>query len=101
MATALHIFVIGVFHNIARIFTNTPFETEIYNLAADQGHYVDEFTVLYEIALNLGRILALGIFIVMALFIPIQWTFIIGAIASLALNLIWLGQSRTALRPRI
>jgi len=88
IATAFHIFIIDVYHNIVSIFTKTPFDTLTYEISADQGHYIDEFTVLREIAINLGRSIMVVLIIVMFLFFSIQWTFILAAIASLFLNLL-------------
>ena len=84
--TALQIFVIGAFHNLMRIFTRTPFDTLTYEISADKGHYVDEFTVLREMAINSGRVISLLIAVVFSLFLPIQYIFLLAAIASIGLN---------------
>lgn len=81
-----HVFFVGLYHNITKIFTKTSYNTIIYDTAADQGRYVDEFTVLREMAVHIGRVLALIIIGFITLFFPIQWTFVIGALAVLLLN---------------
>jgi len=88
ITTALHIFVAGVYHNLMRIFTRMPFDTLAYEAAADQGHYVDEFTVLHEIAVNLGKTAILILAIIGSMFFAIQWVFVLAALASIAFNLL-------------
>ncbi len=88
IATGFQIFIIGAFHNISRIFTRIPFDTITYESAADQKHYVDEFTVLHEIAINAGKTLALMFAILISFFLPIQYVFILAAAASVFLNLL-------------
>jgi MFS transporter, YQGE family, putative transporter len=84
--STVHVFFVGLYHNITKIFTKTSYNTIIYDTAADQGHYVDEFTVLREMAVHIGRVVALVIIGFITLFFPIQWTFVIGALAVLLLN---------------
>ena len=86
--TTLQIFIIGAFHNLMRIFTRIPFDTLSYEIAADKGHFVDEFTVLREIAINLGRVFSLVAAAIIAIYLPIQYLFILAAIASVFLNLL-------------
>lgn len=93
IATASEIFITGVYHNIAKIFTSTPFETITYEIAADEGRYVDEFTVLKETAVHAGRIIMAALIFAFASFLAIQWTFALAAIAAIAMNLIWSGRA--------
>lgn len=88
IATALQIFVVGVYHNLMRVFTRMPFETLAYETAADQGHYVDEFTVLREIAINIGKTSILILAIFGSMFLAIQWVFVLAAIAAIGFNLL-------------
>lgn len=90
--TAFQVFVVGAYHSMVWIFARTPFFSFSYDLAADQGHYVDEFTVLYELAIHVGKVIAIVLMILLSLFFPIKWIFILGAIAALLLNLLWLGR---------
>ena len=88
IATTLQIFFISAYHSLVKIFTRTSFDTMNYDLAADQGHYMDEYTVVREMAISMGRII-MDIFIIASLFIfSIQWTFMLAAIASLGMNYI-------------
>lgn len=86
VVTAFHVFIVGLYHKIAKVVTDTSYDAIFYELAADQGHYVDEFTVLSEMALQIGKIIALSSVAVLVMFISLNWTFLIGAIASLALT---------------
>lgn len=49
----------GIYHSFALILMRTPYQVRMYALAADAGHYIDEYTVLREMALDLGRIVML------------------------------------------
>lgn len=82
--TAFQVFIAGLYHKITKVLTDTSYDAIFYELAADQGHYVDEFTVLGEMALQVGKIIALGATATLIMFVSLKWTFIIGAFASLA-----------------
>lgn len=84
--TAFHVFIVGIYHKIAKVLTDTSYDAIFYDLAADQGHYVDEFTVLSEMAVQVGRLISLGAVAMLVMYVSLNWTFIIGAIASLALT---------------
>ena len=86
--TAFHIFVVGVYHNLMKIFLRTPFDVLTYEIAADQGHYVDEFTVMHEMAIHFGKVLAVISAIILSLFLPLQWTFGLAALAAISFNLL-------------
>ncbi len=92
--TASQIFIVGLYHNITKIFLKTPYSAILYDMSGEQGRYVDEFTVMREMASHLGRTAALLIMVVLTLFLSIEWTFIIGVIASLAINAIYQTQRR-------
>lgn len=83
------VFLVGLYHNVTKIFTRTPFEAIFYDMSAEQGHYVDEFTVLREMGMSLGRGFGLIVVTLVTLFISIQWTFLIAAVAALLLNFIY------------
>lgn len=86
IATAFQIFITSTYHNLARIFTRTPFDTLNYEKAADQGHYIDEYTVVHEMAVQFGKSLMLVFILFLIPFFGIQWTFVLAAIASLSMN---------------
>lgn len=82
--TAFHVFIVGLYHKITKVITDTSYDAIFYDLAADQGHYVDEFTVLSEMALQIGKLIAIGGVALLITFVSLNWTFVIGAIASIA-----------------
>ena len=84
--TAFHIFVVSAFHNFTKIFARTPFDALTYEKAADQGHFVDEFTVIHEMAIQFGKGLMLIFVLILISFVSLEWTFLFAAIASLAMN---------------
>lgn len=88
--TSFHVFIAGLYHSLTGILTRTSFDTIFYELAADKGHYVDEFTVFREMAIQMGKVLTLTAVIIMSLFMEIQWTFLLGAIAAILLNALYI-----------
>ncbi len=86
IATAFHIFVISTYHNFAKLFARTPFDTLTYEKAADEGHYVDEFTVIHEIAISVGKCLMIIFVFILVGYLGINWTFVLAAFASLVMN---------------
>ena len=57
-------------------------------MSGDQSRYVDEVTVIKEMAEHFGRLVSLLVIISLTLIMPINYTFIIAVAASLALNLV-------------
>lgn len=87
--SAAQVFFVGLYHNIVKIFTKTPFSAILYDMSAEQGRYIDEFTVLREMSNHTGRTCGLCVVAALSLSIPIAWTFVVAAIASLALNMVY------------
>lgn len=86
--TAFHIFAVGAYHAFTSVMMRTPFATLMYEQAADRGHYVDEYTVLREMAICVGRILMLILIFVLVSFVSLNFTFILAAIATLLFSLL-------------
>ncbi|MFC1644741.1 MFS transporter [Patescibacteria group bacterium] len=84
--TAFQIFVVGVYHMIVGIFFRSSFNVMTYDLFSRSEHYVDEYTVLREIAINTGRILALIFIIITSFYFSLQWVFLIAAMAVISMN---------------
>jgi MFS transporter, YQGE family, putative transporter len=84
--SATQIFFVGTYHSFAQIFKDTPFDTLNYELLADQGHYVDEYTVIKEIAVQLGKVLMLAFVIILIGSFSLNWTFALAALATLLVN---------------
>lgn len=88
VATTFQIFITATYHNLSKIFIRTPFDVLTYEMAADEGHYVDEFTVIHEIAVGIGKSIMLLLILFLSIFVSLQWTFILGALAALMYNTI-------------
>jgi YQGE family putative transporter len=87
-SSALPIFLVGIYHDFTAVVVYTPFDALMYEIAADQGHFIDEFTILREMSLHLGRVFMCLIGIIILPFIGIGFMFIFTAVISLLLNLI-------------
>lgn len=81
--SAGHIFVAGTYHDFSKVVMRLPFDTIRYERAADWGHYVDEYTVLREIAINAGRVVTLIIALGLIQFVDVRAVFYLAAFASL------------------
>jgi hypothetical protein len=90
--SAAQVFFVGLYHNIVRIFSDTPFRAIVYDMTVDEGNLVDEYTVIREMANHFGRTASLVMVSFMTLVIPVGWTFILAVIASLALNMVYTAQ---------
>jgi len=88
ISTTFQIFIAGAYHSIASIFLRTPFDALTYEIAADQEHYVDEFTVLREMAIQSGKVLMATLIVLISFFFAIQWVFLLAALASMVFNLL-------------
>lgn len=96
--TAFQIFIVDSYHRLMKIFMMVPFDALSYEIMADQGHYIDEFSVVHDMAISLGRVLMVGFIIIASWYVALQWTFVFGAIASLALNFLK-GKAPIVIRP--
>lgn len=82
------IFAIGVYHGFSEILMRTPFDTLMYERAADREHYIDEYTSLREMAIRLGKIsLLLFAFITVGL-VGLNWIFVVVAFIALLVNFV-------------
>ncbi len=82
--SAFQVFVSDTYHRLGRAANRTSFDTLTSEKAADNGHYIDEFTTLKEMAINLGRVLMLCIVCVLLfVFGNVRIIFIIAAFATL------------------
>jgi len=88
------VFAASTFHNVGAILLRTPMDTLMYEQAADSGHYIDEYTVLREIALGIGRVLMLLFLVAMTSVFSIGASFFVAAVVSLGIN--WLVDYRAA-----
>ena len=66
----------------------TPFDAIYYERAADSGHYIDEFSVIRETAINLGRFLMTLLLIVVTAIFSLQIAFVAAAFVSLGVSIL-------------
>lgn len=86
--TGFHVFAAGTYHQLTQIFKDTPFDALNYEMLADQGHYVDEYTVIKEIAVQMGKVIILVFAMLFLLNFGLNWTFALAALASLFISLL-------------
>ena len=86
--TAFQIFVVGAYHAFTGVVMRTSFVTLMYEQASDRGHYVDEYTVLREVSLMIGRTLMLLLILVLLSFVGLNYTFILAALATLLFSIL-------------
>ncbi len=81
--SAFGIFIVDVYHNLGGVINSLSYSVSVYDQAADNGHYIDEFTVLTEVTFILGQILMTLLVIPMIFFFSLKITFILGALAAM------------------
>jgi len=86
VATAFQIFIVGTIHTFSEVFLRTPLAALMYEKAADHGAYVDEYTVLREISICLGRSMMCLLLIALIGLINLKIVFPIAAVISLLIN---------------
>ncbi|MFH0951596.1 MAG: MFS transporter [Patescibacteria group bacterium] len=77
------IFLTHTYYNLGNAFFITPFQALYYERAADRGHYVDEYTVIKEISLNIGKVLMLAALFILVPFFGMTGVFIAAGIISI------------------
>lgn len=92
--TLLGVFAASTFHSLGSTMMRTPMDTMMYTQAADSGHYIDEYTVLHEIALNAGRVSMLIILFFFTSIFSLSASFFLAALISLGIN--WLNDYRVS-----
>lgn len=86
--TGFQVFAISTYHNFSSIAMRTPYNALMYEKAADAGHYVDEYTVLRDMSLSLGRITAILLLMILFSFASLNSAFILAAVVILFINLL-------------
>jgi MFS family permease len=77
------IFVIDTYHRFGNMINTISFNVTAYDQAADNGHFIDEYTVLRETAALLGRVVMYLILIPVVMWFGIKISFVLGAMATL------------------
>ncbi|MBT6690952.1 MFS transporter [Candidatus Parcubacteria bacterium] len=80
VGTAMQVFLSSLYHTLASIVLRTSIETLVYEKAADRGHYIDEYTLIKEMAIHAGKVLSLIVIAILLVFFPLQAAFIVAAI---------------------
>ncbi len=81
--SAFQIFITDTYHRIGRAANRMTFDSSTYEQAADNGHYIDEFTTLKNMSIDIGRVLMLIIVAGLVFFVGnIRVVFIIAALAT-------------------
>lgn len=86
--TVLGVFAASTFHSFGSIIMRTSMDAIYYEKAADSGHYVDEFTVIKETAINFGRLFMVVLLIFVTAQMSLQGAFIVAAIVSLGISIL-------------
>lgn len=86
--TVIGVFAASTFHSFGSIMMRTSMDAIYYEKAADSGHYVDEFTVIKETAINIGRMLMVVVLILVTAVMSLQGAFVIAAIVSLGISIL-------------
>ncbi len=86
--TGFEIFVADTYHRVGRMVNRLSFDITTYDQASDNGHYIDEYTVLKELAVNMGRGFMVLVSIWLAATFSITATFIFAAIATVSMTLL-------------
>ncbi len=81
--TGFQVFLFDTYHKMGRAVNRISVDATTYDQASDNGHYVDEFTVLKEVSVSVGKILMLLMIAVVVLFFSLKATFVLAALASL------------------
>lgn len=81
--TGLQIFVADTYHRMGRAVNRLSADILMYDQAVDNGHYIDEYTVLRELAVNLGRTGMLLVAVWVSTVFGLPATFILAALATL------------------
>jgi MFS family permease len=80
VGTALQVFLSSLYHTLASIVLRTSIETLVYEKAADRGHYIDEYTLIKEMAIHAGKVISLIVIALLLLVFPLQSAFIVAAV---------------------
>jgi len=88
VVTAFHIFIADAYHRFIKIFMRIPFDAFKYEATADNGHLVDEVTIINEMAIHIGKAMMFISVFVFSFYFSLNITFILAALASILLNFV-------------
>ena len=84
--TVVGVFAASTFHSFGSIMLRTPMDALMYEQAADSGHYVDEYTIIREIALTIGRTAIMLLLIIVTSVFSLSVSFFVAALLSLGIT---------------
>ena len=88
ISTAFQIFLASTYHNFALILMRTPFDALMYEKMADSGHFIDEYSTLREMYLQMGRVVIILTIMILLNYLSLNLVFFLAAVASLLVNLL-------------
>lgn len=86
--TFFQIFIVNTYHKIVFVMRQTPFAALRYEQAAHEGSLIDEYNVMREVSINIGRIISILCLLVAVQFLPLSSAFILAAIFSFFITLL-------------
>ncbi len=86
--TPVQIVLADTYHQFGRVVNSLTFDAATYEQSADAGKYIDEYTTLKEMALNVGRLLMLFITFFLIEIFGIKVAFILAALLTLFMILL-------------
>lgn len=70
--TGFQVFAFDAYHKMGRAVNRISVDATTYDQAADNGHYVDEFTVLKEVSVSIGKVAMLTLIAAVVLFFDLK-----------------------------
>ena len=90
--TAMQVFFLRTFSSASSSVVTINQESVSFAQAQKHQDLADEYVVLRDFSLNMGRVIGYTAIIISSLFVPIQWLFALAAIAVLCINIITIPQ---------
>lgn len=86
--SGLGVFISDTYHSLGRLVNQMSFNISTYDQAADNGHFIDEYTVLKESSFLFGKCIILVFSLLIIPFLGIKITFILAALSIFGMGLI-------------
>lgn len=88
VSTAMHVFVIDIYHKISSAIYGVSYQSLVYGYQLEKGKLKDEYALIYDLSFRIGQSLSALVLLFLSFLLPMNYFFIIAAIAVLLLNLI-------------
>ncbi len=86
VSTPVEVFAADTYHNAGKASQQMTYNHTMYEHAQNNNTFIDEYSVLRETSLNLGRIFMLLLSLLIIRYFPIEVTFIIAALAAIVVS---------------